>query len=132
MSDKILLWVHAVLTLTLMALEPCQDKPKKQQEVTFPPPFGEQKPIVRYQVIGEFEFTVQVGERPHESLYNATVLASRLRAAGVACFIEKSRSGGKYRVCVGRFLSQERAENMRKILLSKNIDGGRVVGPFKD
>lgn len=112
-----------------MALEPCE---KKKKPESYPPPFVEQQPIVRYGYIKESEFTIQLGERPHEgSLYDASVLASRLRGAGIACFIEKSQDGGKYRVCVGRYQSKVRARNMLKILASKNIRGGRIVGPFK-
>lgn len=112
-----------------MALEPCN--PKKKPADSYPSPFIEQQPIVRYQVIKESEYTVQLGDGSYDSLNNASILASRLRAAGIACFIEKSQSGGKYRVCVGRYQSKERAQNMLKILANKNIRGGRIVGPFK-
>ncbi len=132
MLSRNFLLVQIMLALVFTLVNSCEDKPKKPQKPPYPPVFGDQKPIIRYQVIQESEFTVQVGEDEYDSLYPASVLASRLRAAGVACFIEQApKDQPRYRVCVGRFPTKERAENMIGVLVSKNIHTGRPAGPFK-
>jgi len=112
----------------LMGTMACEDKKKEPPEQ---PVFIERQPIIRYKALRENELTVQVGRHLH-SQYDAFVLAGRLRDAGINCFIERSERHDKYRVCVGTFLTTERAERMKKTLISKNIGNLKIAGPFRN
>lgn len=124
MGGRLILLAHGGLLSILIAFDPCQPEKKP------PSIFGEQRPIIRYGEIKENEFTVQVGA-DSRSLLEASLISSRLRAAGIANFIECSPAGDKYRVCVGKFVSRVRAERMLKLLRRKNISGTKVAGRFE-
>lgn len=75
--------------------------------------------------VGRNEYTIQVGifDRPEA----ADQLAYELRAKNVNNFTQKT--GKRWRVCVGRYYSQERADRRLRQLIDMGFDKAMVVGP---
>jgi cell division septation protein DedD len=94
------------------------DKPSEERPPDRPPsaPKGEVK---------RNEYTIQVGifDRPEA----ADQLAYELRAKNVNNFTQKI--GKRWRVCVGRYYSQDRADRRLRQLIDMGFDKAVVIGP---
>jgi cell division septation protein DedD len=94
------------------------DTPSEEQPPERPPaaPKGE---------VGRNEYTIQVGifDRPEA----ADQLAYELRAKNVNNFTQKV--GKRWRVCVGRYYSQDRADRRLRQLIDMGFDKAVVIAP---
>ncbi|MCI0699312.1 SPOR domain-containing protein [candidate division KSB1 bacterium] len=94
------------------------DTPSEERPPDRPPaaPKGE---------VGRNEYTIQVGifDRPEA----ADQLAYELRAKNVNNFTQKA--GKRWRVCVGRYYSQDRADRRLRQLIDMGFDKAVVIAP---
>jgi cell division septation protein DedD len=94
------------------------DTPSEERPPDRPPaaPKGE---------VGRNEYTIQVGifDRPEA----ADQLAYELRAKNVNNFTQKV--GKRWRVCVGRYYSQDRADRRLRQIIDMGFDNAKVIAP---
>jgi cell division septation protein DedD len=94
------------------------DKPGEERPPDRPPaaPKGE---------VGRNEYTIQVGIFDRREA--ADQLAYELRAKNINNFTQKV--GKRWRVCVGRYYSQERADRKLRQIVDMGFEKAEVVGP---
>ena len=89
--------------------------------------YTQSQPTIIQKTIGLNEYTIQVGSFSNKK--EAYWEAGRLRASRINNFV--LQSGDKWLVCVGRYLSERRAQRMAETLRKQGIENPVVLFPSR-